>query len=176
MQHGLCISLLMLTDLRGSCDLGEVLAYCLDDPAAPNPQSDGYTEAAIQQNVERRLRPLLHRTLLIDQPQCYQWSNSIAVITKHMQTSEVAQHWRSLLSVSFSSALNYKIFVACTTAPKRLTNSPSLSHHYDTACHPCKKKYNFLCQCTNNHAMKTQVGCGSNTPCIPQASAICGVE
>ena len=96
----------MLADLRGSCDLGEVLAYCLDDPAAPNPQADWYTKAAVQQNVQRRLRLLLHGTLFIDQPQRYQWSNSIAVITKHMQTSEVAQHWRSLLSVLFNSALN----------------------------------------------------------------------
>lgn len=97
-QQGLCTTLLMLTDLRGSCDLGEVLAYRLDDPAAPNPQADGYTEAAVQQNVERRLCPLLHGTLFIDQPQCYQRSNSIAVITKHTQTSEAAQQWRSLLS------------------------------------------------------------------------------
>ena len=104
----------MLTDLRGSCDLGEVLAYRLDDPAAPNPQANGYTKAAVQQNVERRLRPLLHGTLFIDQPQCYQWSNSIAVITKHMETSEVVQHWRSLFSVLFTSALNYNGYVACT--------------------------------------------------------------
>ena len=103
------IALLTLTDLRGGRDLGEVLAYCLDDPAAPNPQADGYTNAAVQQDVERRLRPLLHGTLFIDQPQRYQWSDSVAVITEHMQTSEVAQHWRSLSSVLFDSARNYEV-------------------------------------------------------------------
>lgn len=106
----------MLTDLRGSCDLGEVLAYCLDDPAAPNPQADGYAKAAVQQDVQRRLRLLFHGTLFIYQPQCYQWSNSIAVIKKHMQTSEVAKHWRSLSSVLFTGALNYEVYVACATA------------------------------------------------------------
>ena len=82
----------MLTDLRGSCNLGEVLAYGLDDPAAPNPQANGYTKATVQQNIERRLCALLHGALLIDQPQRYERTNSIAVITKHTQTSGVAQH------------------------------------------------------------------------------------
>jgi hypothetical protein len=88
-----------------------------------------------------------------------------------MQTSEVAQHWRSLLNVSFRSAFNYKVFVVCTTALQKVRNSlVSLSTM------TLRVTYNFRCQRTDNHAMKTQVVCGSNAPCIPQASAICGVE
>jgi hypothetical protein len=77
----------MLTDSRGSCDLCEILAYCLYHPAAPHPQSDGDAKATIQQDVDRRLRLLLHGALLIYQPQRYQWSNSIAAT---MEKSKVA--------------------------------------------------------------------------------------
>jgi hypothetical protein len=44
-----------------------------------------------------------------------------------MQTSEVAQHWKSLLSVLFSSALNYKVFVACTTALQKVNTQLRVS-------------------------------------------------
>lgn len=66
-----------LESVPGGCDGGEVSTHGLDDSATPHPQSNANANASIQQQPDGCGLVGSHAVAFVNQPESYQWSNSI---------------------------------------------------------------------------------------------------